>query len=137
MAHPTTMSRAQRTQLLEKMNSGICTPASFSSRRYSPQVLAQPMQSLDVLYSLIAVGRTCGSWQNVRFSLDRPLPEEQTSWSAKYFGEQQQYMLFSSDWLRQEGQEKTGSKAVPERPQTRTESGHLPDLSGAPCTGRV
>ena len=48
MAHPTTMSRAQRTQLLEKMNSGICAPASFSSRRYSPQVLAQPQQSLPI-----------------------------------------------------------------------------------------
>ena len=32
----------------------------------------------------------------------------------------------------QEGQDKPGGKAVPERPQTRTESGHLPDLSGAP-----
>ena len=48
MAHPTSMSRAQRTQLLEKMNSGICAPASFSSRRYSPQVLAQAQQSLDL-----------------------------------------------------------------------------------------
>ena len=26
---------------------------------------------------------------------------------------------------------------MPERPQTRTESGHLPDLSGAPRAGRV
>ena len=49
MAHPTTLNRAQRTQLLEKMNSGICAPASFSSRRYSPQVLTQPRQSLDPL----------------------------------------------------------------------------------------
>lgn len=52
MAHPTTMSRAQRTQLLEKMNSGICAPASFSSRRYSPQVLAQTQQSLRVVLQL-------------------------------------------------------------------------------------
>ncbi|KAK9824972.1 hypothetical protein WJX81_001432 [Elliptochloris bilobata] len=66
MAHPTALNRAQRTQLLEKMNSGICAPPSFSMRRHNPQ----------------------------------------------------------------EGQDKFGSKAVPERPQTRTESGHLPDLSG-------
>ena len=66
MAHPTALNRAQRTQLLEKMNSGICSPALVSARRPSAK----------------------------------------------------------------EGQDK-GSNGAPERPQTRTESGHLPDLSGA------
>jgi len=63
MAHPTALNR---TQLLEKMNSGICSPALVSARRPSAK----------------------------------------------------------------EGQDK-GSNGAPERPQTRTESGHLPDLSGA------
>lgn len=68
MAHPTALNRAQRTALLEKMNSGICSPGSSTSRRFTVQ----------------------------------------------------------------DGQEKAAGKA-PERPQTRTESGQLPDFSGASC----